>query len=222
MRLDADAKQLNQCAVALSTDERARAERFHAGRERRRFTVARATLRTLIGEQTGLSPATVVFAQTQFGKPYLENPATSLYFNVSHSAERAIYAISRSCMPGVDIEHVDRTVDHDAIARRFFAHREYGELQRVAASDRKRAFLAYWTCKEAVAKAIGRGLQVPLNRIEVTFSADGAPRILRVPCGQASDWSLYRVDAGHDYIATVAAYRGPLDRISPASAYGSR
>ena len=216
MRLDVDAQQVEQCAMLLSADERARAKRFHFARDRRRFTVARATLRTLLGEQTGQSPAAIVFAQTRHGKPYLKSPATTLHFNVSHSAECAIFALSKSCVVGVDIERLERNVDHAEIAQRFFAPREYADLQRLPAAGRKRAFLACWTCKEAIVKAIGEGLQLPLNKIEVTIATDAEPRILRVPSGQLADWSLYRVDAGRDYVATVAAYRGPRAAIIPA------
>ena len=120
MPLDADAQQLEQCSMLLSPDERARAEHFHFERDRRRYTVARAALRTLLGKRTGLSPAAIVFSQTEQGKPYIGDAPAAINFNVSHSADMAICAISRSCVPGEDIEFLHRDIDGDAIARRFF------------------------------------------------------------------------------------------------------
>lgn len=207
--LGCDARQVEQSAAMLSADEVLRAGRFHFERDRRRFIVARAMLRCLLAEHTGTSPASIVLRQTRHGKPCLDGPAAAIRFSVSHSGELAIYALSRSCVPGVDIESLHRDVDPQAIARRFFARQEFTELQRMPAAGRIRAFLACWTCKEAIVKAIGRGLQIPLDRVEVASALEAEPRVLSVPRGLVADWTLYRVDAGPDYVATVAAYRGP-------------
>jgi 4'-phosphopantetheinyl transferase len=205
--LDADARQLERCAMLLSPAERTRARQFHFERDRRRFTVARGMLRTLLGRQTGLSPAAIVFGQSPYGKPYIESAPAAIHFNVAHSADLAIYAISRSCVPGVDIEFLHRDIDEDAVARRFFTRREYAALQRIPAADRKRAFLTCWTRKEAIVKAAGKGLQLPLDSIEVTVAPDAEPQILSITCGRIADWTLYSVNAGRDHVATVAAHR---------------
>lgn len=207
MPLDAGACEVERCSMQLSPDERARAERFQFERDRRRFTVARGMLRTLLGEATGLSPAAIVFAQSQYGKPCIVTAPPAIHFNVAHSADMAIYAMSCSCVPGVDIEYVHRDIDEDAMAKRFFTSREYAELQRVPVATRKRAFLACWTRKEAIVKAIGQGLRMPLDKIEVTVAPNAEPQVLGVTCGQLADWTLYNVDAGRDYVATVAAHR---------------
>ena len=207
MPLDAGAREVERCSMLLSSDERARAGRFQIERDLRRFTVARGMLRTLLGEATGLSPAAIVFAQSEYGKPCIVTAPPAIHFNVAHSADMAIYAISRSCVPGVDIEYVHRDIDENAMAKRFFTLRKCAELQCIPAAARKRAFLACWTRKEAIVKAIGQGLRVPLHEIEVTVAPDAEPQILGVTCGQVADWTLYNVDAGRDYVATVAAHR---------------
>ena len=216
--LDVDAHCVEQFAQLLSRDERERATRFHFARDRRCYTVARAMLRMLLAEKTGLSPAAVVFAQTQYGKPYMVDAPADLHFNVSHAAERAVFALASGSLPGIDIEHLQRNIDHDAIAAHYFAPREYADLQRISAAHRKHAFLAAWTCKEAIAKAIGQGLSLPLQQIEIAVCADAGQRLLNVPCGPLSDWSIYSANAGADYVATVAVYRGPESGIAPAPA----
>ena len=216
--LDADARGIEQCSQLLSHNEREHAARFHFERDRSRYTIARAMLRTLLAEKTGLSPSAIVFAQTRYGKPYMVDAPADLHFNVSHAAERAIFVVASGCLPGIDIEHLGRNVDHDAIAAHYLAPRELADLQRIPSAQRKHAFLACWTCKEAIAKAIGRGLSLPLDGIEIAEAADAVPRLVSVPCGQVSDWSLHRANAGGNYIATVAAYRGPEGAITPASA----
>ncbi|HYK15722.1 MAG TPA: 4'-phosphopantetheinyl transferase superfamily protein, partial [Burkholderiales bacterium] len=71
-----------------------------------------------------------------------------------------------------------------------------------------RAFLTCWTCKEAVAKAIGRGLSLPLDQIEVTVGAN-SPRVLHIAHADAREWTLHPVDAGRAYVATLAVHDAP-------------
>lgn len=205
--LDIPAHHLEHCLALLSPDEKTRAERMYFERDRRRSAVARAMLRVLLARHVAMAPAEIAFSLGPHGKPYVAAAPEPLHFNVSHSAERAIYAISRNCALGVDIEYTDRDVAHEGIAERFFSAREHAELQRVAPADRKRAFFACWTRKEAVVKATGDGLRLPLDQIEVTVSPDEQPRLISIPGGRAADWTLHAADAGSGYVATVAAHR---------------
>lgn len=164
-------------------------------------------LRVLLGNYLGVAPAGVALESGQHGKPMLADPSSHVQFNLSHSGDRAICAIARNCAVGVDIEHLDRAVDHESLAWRFFSAREYAELQLIPDADRKCAFLTCWTRKEAVAKATGQGLRLPLNQIEVTVAPAASPQLLNVPDGDAGAWTLHSIDAGHDYVATLALRR---------------
>ena len=207
MPLDAHADQIKQFCALLSRDEQARAERFHFARDRRRYTVARGVLRVLLGNHLDLAPAAIEFQYANYGKPQVTAAATPIHFNVSHSSDMALYAISRSCVPGVDIEHLNRDVEVEALAQRFFSPRERAELQSIPAIDRKCAFLAAWTRKEAIVKSTGDGLRSALDRIEVTVAPDAPPKLLDIMRGDTADWTLYSVNAGREYVATIAAYR---------------
>jgi len=207
-RLDLGIDQIAQCRELLSNDEQLRAGRFHFERDRRRSIVARGVLRMLLGGHLDIAPAAVVFGYTQYGKPFVINQASQIHFNVSHSGERALIALSVSRELGVDIEDVNREIDYGDLAARFFAPRECTALMRIAEPDRKRAFFACWTRKEAVVKAIGSGLSLPLDRFEVTIDPDAAPRVLdfAVPVLDIADLTLHSIDVGGDYVATAAAY----------------
>jgi 4'-phosphopantetheinyl transferase len=209
-RLDLDTDQIRQCEMHLSQDELRRANRFHFERDRRRFIAARATLRILLGGCLAVRPDAIALGYTGNGKPFVADPAANVHFNVSHAHERALYAISKSRALGVDIEYLNRDIDYSGLAERFFTNSEYASLQRIPESGRKRAFLACWTRKEAVIKATGEGLSLPLDQFEVTVEPDAEPRILFFAAAtqQISDWTLCAADVGSDYIATVAAYRG--------------
>ncbi len=207
-RLDLDAEQVRQCTGLLSRDEQLRAERFHFERDRRRFVAARGILRVLLGEHLGITPASIAFGYAKNGKPFIADHAASMHFNVAHAHERALYAISKSCALGVDIEYLNRDIDYSGLAERFFTSRERTELKRIPESDRKRAFFSCWTRKEAVIKATGDGLSLPLNQFEVTLAPGIAPRLLDSAAAPqlAGYWNLYAPDIGNDYIAAVAAH----------------
>ncbi len=208
-RLDLDARQVGQCANLLSRDEQLRAERYHFERDRRRFTVTRGILRTLLGAHLEMAPAAITFGYAENGKPFIADHASPIHFNASHAHERALYAISKSCALGVDIEYLNRDIDTNGLARRFFSPRECAGLKLIPEPARKRAFFACWTRKEAVIKATGEGLALPLDQFEVTAAPDTAPQILDFTAAtqQIPGWILYTADVGGDYVATVAARR---------------
>ena len=210
-QLDLDADQVLQCALLLSPDELLRAERYWFERDRRRFIVARATLRKLLGGCLAAVPDAIVFAYARNGKPVIADHAGDVQFNVSHAHERALYAISRSHALGVDIEYLNRDIDYSGLAERFFTNREYAALQRIPESGRKRAFFACWTRKEAVIKALGDGLAIPLDRFETAVDPEAPPRLLafdKTTC-DIEGLTLYTVDVGPDYVATAALQRMP-------------
>jgi 4'-phosphopantetheinyl transferase len=204
--LEASTLQLQQCAKLLSPAEQSRIGRLHFERDRRRHTIARGMLRMLLGEHLAISPAAIEFGLGQYGKPALASPHESTNFNLSHTADLALCAISRTDVAGVDIERLDRVIDHDGLACKFFSAREQAELQRIPAAARKRAFLTCWTRKEAVAKATGQGLHLPLREIEVNIDPDAPPQLLNLPAMPVTGWTLHTIDAGSLYAATVALH----------------
>ncbi len=155
----------------LIAEERARADRFHFDRDRRRFTVARATLRVLLAERLGAGdPRRVEIKADANGKPYLEGE-TELHFNVAHSGEWALYAFSTSAEVGVDFEvlaHRDRVADVEASIA--YPDERVG-LDSV--EDRALGLLRLWTAKEAFLKALGTGLQIEPSRLRVPISTLG-------------------------------------------------
>src|SRR5687768_4340971 len=170
--LDIEAEPL---AGLLSDDERRRAERFVFERDRRRYTVARARLRQLLGERLGAAPESLRLAYGRHGKPALaRRPAQrDLRFNVSHCGEVAAYAFTEGREVGVDVEEVRLLPDADEVAMRFFSQRERAAYLRLPASERPQGFFNCWTRKEAFVKAVGDGLSHPLETLDVSLAPAG-------------------------------------------------
>jgi 4'-phosphopantetheinyl transferase len=160
-RLDAAADEVRALQACLSEAERQRAARFFFERHRRRFIVARARLRELLGARLGVPPAAVELAYGENGKPRLVNG--SLHFNASHCGDVALFAFSATCEIGVDIEALRPIAGADAIAALFFSQ---SEKLAVALLHKPLGFLRCWTRKEALVKGIG-GLSIPVHQLDV-------------------------------------------------------
>lgn len=149
----------------LSADERARAERFHFGRDRERFIACRSALRVILAGYLAVPPEAVVFCYGPQGKPFLAE--SQLKFNVSHSADEALIAIALGREVGVDIEQIDRALSVEHLAAAFLTDSERAFFNSQPDCDRRRAFIRCWTRKEAWSKAVGTGIAEDPQRYDV-------------------------------------------------------
>jgi 4'-phosphopantetheinyl transferase len=203
--LEADAAQLSGL---LSADERGRAGRFAFERDRRRYTVARARLRQLLGERLGVAPESLQFVYNLHGKPALaRRPGQrDLRFNVAHCGEVAAYAFAEARDVGVDVEEVRALPDADDIAMRFFSRRERAAYMRLPVRERPQGFFNCWTRKEAFVKALGEGLSHPLEAFDVSLAPGRPARLLRIGGVPASrcGWTLSSFVPGPGLVGAIA------------------
>jgi len=187
-------------------------------RDQQRFALARAALRLTLGEALGLAPASLGFDYGAHGKPALAGAAAGarLGFNISHSGSVALVGLVQGGEIGVDVEaHRDMT-DRDALVRRFFSAAENAAYAALAESDRQRAFFDGWTRKEAVVKALGRGLSFPLREFDVSLAAaPGGLLRLQAQAGAASGWCLAGFEPAPGHSAAVVV-PGVACRLSAA------
>jgi 4'-phosphopantetheinyl transferase len=193
-------------ARTLSEAERERAARFGTVELRDRYVVGRATLRVILGATLALDPARVGLVRGHRGRPEVEGGA--LDFNVSHTRGTGLFAVTRTGRVGVDIEHGDRALNVDGVARKFMSPREQGMLAGLAGDARRRALLRLWTCKEAMSKATGDALSAPFRNLDVALepalALDGGP-----PPYIPARFRLHAVDVPGAYLATVALWHAP-------------
>jgi 4'-phosphopantetheinyl transferase len=191
----------------LAPDERERAARFVHDVHRRRFIVARAALRRILGAHLGVAPATLRFTEGAHGKPALDG--TGLEFNLSHSHELALVAVTRDAPVGVDVEHLRPVADALGIARSHFAPSERAALAAAPADARDLVFLRGWTRKEAFIKAIGEGLSHPLDQFEVSLTDEARFLGIGGDPAAAARWSLFSFEPAPGYLGAVAAPVAP-------------
>ena len=199
-------------ATCLSAAEQIRAARFGTDALRTRWIAGRATLRHLLGATLGVAAAEVPIRRGLRGRPELMPATSGIDFNVSNTRGVALIAIGRDLPAGtrigVDVERDDRDVGADRLALKFLTAREQATLEGRDADERRRRFLQYWTCKEAMSKATGDGLAAPFRRLDVELGA--APRLVAGPPPyEPAHWTLHALPAPDDYRATLAIWRVP-------------
>jgi 4'-phosphopantetheinyl transferase len=196
----------------LSPQETARATRLRRDRDRDAFVIARGALRRILAAYAGSSPEQLSFAEGTFGKPALSpRNAGQLEFNVSHSGDLALLAVSRERAVGIDVARHDAAIDHPSVARFSFSSSEC-EVLRSLSGDRPRfveAFYAVWTRKEAYLKAQGFGLARGTVHFDVSCAPGESPELIadRLDPGAPSEWAMIAFDAGRGYSAALVVAR---------------
>ncbi len=198
--LDRPAAEVERLRALLSADERERASRFSSPVPQRRFIVARGFLRSVLGRYTGTTPQAVRFGYGAEGKPFLQS-ARGLAadappsFNLAHCEELALLGVRRAngCRVGVDVERVRPFANLWQVADRFYSPAERARLRSLPAAEAAAAFFGYWTAKEAFLKAIGAGLTVPLDSVEVDLAGTAPARFVHVGGDEreAALWQVY-------------------------------
>jgi 4'-phosphopantetheinyl transferase len=175
--LNAEPDTVERCWQCLSSTESARAQRFTSAQQRGHFVVAHGALRLVLSLYSDCGPRELAFRNLPSGKPTFngsEASANTIRFNLSHSHERALIAVSKHREVGVDLEKIRTDRDVTALAARFFAPQEQAAIMRAGLSEKNWTFSRIWVAKEAVLKARGSGLTFPLDRHRIELSADGS------------------------------------------------
>src|SRR5205823_2471911 len=123
------------------------------------------------------SPADLQFKIGPYGKPRLaQSDQRWLQFNLSHSHEKALIAVTPGRSVGIDIEYLHRDLNVASLASYLFSPAERLQWRRAAKAEQRKLFYQYWVCKEAYLKAIGGGLNIDPRRVQLSLPAS-TPKI---------------------------------------------
>ena len=137
---------------------------------RRNRQLAGQALRAILGGYLDAPPDSLQIETTPDGKPYLRTD--QLHFNLSHSDNLALVAVSGQAPVGIDVEHARAFRAPDRLARRICSEREYASLGRFGhppgtPPEAQRQLLRLWVRKEAVLKGTGEGIGRALDEVDV-------------------------------------------------------
>ena len=107
----------DELLALLSSDETTRAERLRFPLHKKRFIIARGLLRKTLALYLNQAPELIQFSYGAHGKPALALPF--LKFNLSHSDDMLVLALTREKEVGIDIEKIKPHFKKE-VAERFF------------------------------------------------------------------------------------------------------
>lgn len=214
----------------LDADERARFEAYRQDADKLRFLTGRVLARFAVARRLGTDPAAIKFDATcpdcgkPHGRPRVIAPGIGgrpvgsevdtsdagasgsevASLSLSHSGDRVGVAVTDGVPVGLDVESATRRATNDLISYAL-NDIERAAVTSLSAEDSAAAFFTYWARKEALMKATGRGLKIPLRSI--TLSGPGEPARLVAASDTALDLAnatLLDVEPGPGYRAAVA------------------
>ncbi|MEO8353677.1 MAG: 4'-phosphopantetheinyl transferase superfamily protein [Chthoniobacteraceae bacterium] len=175
----------------LSPDEWIRAERFHFTRDCDRFVAARVFLRRILSRYLGCGPGEIRFRRGPNGKPEIDGAATLLRFNLSHSEDLMLLAVTQVREVGVDLEALRPNAPYE-ISDRYFAPEDAWLIRTLPAPAKHQRFYELWTRTEALLKASGAGFAHG-NRVV-----------------HPERWSLLSLTPAEGFAASLAIESGPF------------
>lgn len=203
LTLNPDAENIK--FLQLNEEEQKRALQFKLPLHKTRFIAAHAALRSILSRYLNQTPETVSFAHNAFKKPFL-NDHPEVTFNLSHSHNIALIALTRDNEVGVDVEMISDKFN-PKLVERYFHPEEIAQFDHLSGNDKATAFFQLWTRKEALLKAAGTGLHTPLNQFNVSLSG-GSETILL----DKKHWHLQSLTLKLPYLASLAT-ANPVESI---------
>lgn len=214
-------KDTDSCRTLLNREEIERASKFLKPGDSDGFILCRGLLRRILGDCLNTNPAELVFNRNAQGKPFLQD--SRLEFNVSHSRDRLLIAVTAGRAVGVDIEFRRSGLNFASIAKRWFAPEEQKFFQTLDPSSAREAaltrgsdhrerqkpeevFFEIWAKKEAYVKALGIGIYKELN----TFAVPLGETPFFPSIGKDGQWFFQTLEIDSGYAAAVVSEAPPV------------
>ncbi|WP_407645356.1 4'-phosphopantetheinyl transferase family protein [Geminicoccus roseus] len=203
-----DRNSADRLPIFLEAAEQKRNERFLVEKARRLHAAAHVLARLVLADHLQLPPERLHFARTATGKPFLADPPAPVAVSLAHSGSLALCAFAPVEALGIDVEPLDRREFTPSLLHDLLAPVERARLVGLEGTVLQEALVALWTGKEAVAKAHGGGLSLPLERLIVP-PGDGAVDMGGIEGAAPAVWRLHRLRPDPRYRAALALALAP-------------
>ena len=125
---------------------------------------------------------------TGHGRPHLPG---GIDFNISHSGDYMLCAVTNEMRVGIDIEQINPVEFSDFTD--LMSEDQWRTIR--ASANPLKAFFTFWAIKESIIKADGRGLSIPLNDIIITKDT----------AFYETRWYLQELNIDEGYCASLAS-----------------
>jgi 4'-phosphopantetheinyl transferase len=197
------ADRLRAAALAATLpDEHARAASFLRPQDGLRHLLGRALYRRIAAGCAGADPRGPLVATQPGGKPQFARAGFD--GSISHAGDQVWVAIAHAARVGIDVDALAALPDASEVVASLHP-REAADI--AASTHPETAALRCWVRKEAVAKATGLGLSLPLADFIVDVGEAGSDWLRQAPeGGQVADWHTLDLPAAPGHCAALALH----------------
>ena len=187
---------LTTYATLLTSKETAKQQRYKFAKDRHDALITRAFIRDLLSYYADIAPQDWQFEKGEKDKPEIINCPLPLRFNISHTKNLIICAVTLEDDIGCDVENTGRNNDVLAIAERYFSPTESKELFALPVAQQRNRFFDYWTLKESYIKAWGLGFAIPRKdfSFNIADTEDKHKELLTIKHNISLSFAEHRVD----------------------------
>jgi 4'-phosphopantetheinyl transferase len=209
-----DERLLSDYRSLLNSAEKEQQARFYFAKDRLRYLVTRALVRTVMSRYVPIDPRDWVFSTNAYGCPEIANAQgreAFLSFNISHTESLIVLGVTTRRALGVDVENFRAREVSIEIADRYFAPAEVAALNNVPPQQQQYRFFEYWTFKESYIKARRMGLSLPLDKFSFHYPHDRALEIAidAELADDAARWQFWQFQPRPEYLVAICAERIP-------------
>lgn len=192
---------LQECREVLSETEAQRANFFEFEQAHHHYVMSQGGLKILLAYYLNKKPQEVRIGRHSKGKPYSMDDPT-IFFNLSNSGDRIVYAFSKNGEVGIDLEQIRPLGDLDELIEKNFTVQERKYINHLS-SERLQRFFKFWTVKESYLKAIGEGMRLTPDKLE--FTIENGVFTLKEVQGffEEKDWISAPLVIADDYVGTL-------------------
>ena len=187
----------DELSLFLSSKEIKKSESFYKDIDRSRFIIYRSILKFILAAYTKLDVKNINLSLDFNKKPYLESHPY-LFFNISHSEDYAVIAISNKKI-GIDIEYMSEDFKYTELLPDIFGNNEIVSIENSA--NTKETFYTLWTRKEAFVKALGKGIDEDFKYIPCL---EGKHTVDYDLLKSDQDWEVVSFDLTNKYVGSIA------------------
>ncbi len=136
--------------------------------------------RLILSYLLDISPLDIEFKYNEYGKPSEKEDRIS--FSISHSTNYLALAIASDYNLGVDIEVNKYIPKLNSFLNSFLTSQEKKNVKNQLDSSQELITYMYWTMKESIVKALGKGLQIDMKTIELINLSNSGNETLNYTC----------------------------------------
>ncbi|MGI4022454.1 MAG: 4'-phosphopantetheinyl transferase family protein [Janthinobacterium lividum] len=188
---------LNELKSLLQTQEMEKIKRYQQENDRNQRIISKAVLRILLGRYIGINPKEIRFQVDQHKKAVIENPFSSLHFNVSHSGDWVLIVIADISV-GIDVEQMNTAFTWQNMLSLSFSPEEICFIKNTDCPYQ--SFYKLWTRKESLLKATGKGL---VDDLALIPALDGIHLNPAAITGSAENWQTFSFKVDENHVASV-------------------